>query len=165
MTNMLITDGIRQLATLLKFATAITKEGIETILKKIETIVHDDKNFMSGPEPLTLSATGLQKLNQIAGEDFKRDKTIGAALKTLHRSMELAAKTGNEQIAYALKLFDKSPHAWSKIDLRDNPKRKIRENFEALTDFLNEPVPSKTVSPEELKEMKERGIMAHLLKP
>jgi len=165
-----IIDGIRKIANLLKFAAVLNKESLEDVIKKLNVILAGESDFITGKtDPLMFSEGGLKKLNQIAGENFKRDKTMLDALHTLHRSMELAAKTGNEEMAYALKLFDKSPHSWLKMKLDGmgffEAKHKVLESFEALQEILKKPLSPKSITPEELKEMQEKGVISHRSRP
>jgi hypothetical protein len=162
-----ISENLRRIISAI-LAAVLNKESLEAALKKFEAILHDEKNF-TGEKMLAFSPDGLNKLKQIPGENFNRDKDMVSALQTLHRSMELAAKTGDEEMAYVLKQFDKSPHSWTRLKLDGldhfDTKHKIKESLEALNEMLHKPVPKNTITPEELQEMKDRGVMSRRQEP
>jgi hypothetical protein len=161
----LVSHNLRKLAALFLFAAAISKEQLETVVKKLEDILHDNGNFApTEDQPLMFSTKGLEKVKTVDGENFSQARDMMGVLRILNRSMELAAKTGNEQIAYVMKTMEKAPGKWLRMNLKglgfsDAKVKVTKDGFEYLIELLEKPLPKKTVTPEELQEMKERGVI------
>ena len=160
-----ISQNLKRLANFILFAAALTNEELDKVIKKLEDVLHDTGNFEpTKDQPLMFSEKGLGKIKHVENENFSRDKDMMSVIKTLTRSISLAAKTGNEQMAYVLKQLEKAPDKWLNINLKgldfqDAKTKVMRDGFEYLVELLHKPLPKKTVSPEELQEMKERGVL------
>jgi hypothetical protein len=161
----IISRNLRRLADFILFAAAINKEQVDKIVRKLEDILHNNGNFApTEDQPLMFSPAGLEKIKTLEGQNFSRAKDMMGVLDILDRAMSLAAKTGNEQFAYVLKAMEKAPGKWLKMNLKglgfsDAKVKVIADGLEYLTELLEKPLPKKTVTPEELQEMKERGVI------
>ena len=162
----IISSNLRRLADFILFAQAINKEQIDKIIRKLEDTLHDNGNFSSTEDqPLLFSPAGLQKIKSLEGQNFSQAKDMMDVFRTLLRALSLAAKTGNEQFAYVLKVLEKAPGKGLKMNLKglnfsDAKTKFIKDGLEYLSELIDKPLPKKTITPEELQEMKDRGVMA-----
>jgi hypothetical protein len=169
-----IFSSIRDLAGILKFAATLTIEDFKKIIQKLHDILEDEKNFdMTSEIPLKFSPSGIQKLKNIEGYDFSKQTDMTAVLKRLTVIVDFAGKAGNKELVQLLKNINKPGH-WINVDLKNKDfvhaqTYIIRNALEfALDQAKRELEPEKThglgapgpsTSPQELQEMKERGVI------
>jgi hypothetical protein len=163
-----ITASIRKLAMFIKMA-AITREELKKTLNDVESILHDEKNFASAKgDPLMFSPEGIKKADAIATHmRWSPGKTLNveAIINRLHKYIETAGKVGNAEMAKLNKELEKPANDWLSLNLKDmdftGARRKMEtaiDRVKAIMDQIGSSS-SKHVSPEELEEMKQHGII------
>lgn len=171
---LLITSSIRDLAGIFKFAAALTLEGFKKIINEFHKILENEKNFDTTSEiPLKFSPAGIQKLKNVEEYDFSRQTNMMDVLKRLTTILDFAGKANNPELVQLLKNLNRPGH-WIHIDLAGKDfthaqTQVLRNGIEfALDQTKREVIPEKThglgapgspASPQQLQEMKERGII------
>jgi len=153
-----IHDRLRRVASFIRFAQHLNQEELLKILRNLEKFVNHNPNFdPASGNVLNLSPEGLKNLKSI-WPDFK-EKNMKEVLHRLDSAIELAGKFGDEHMAYLHKRLSKEPK-WSRIDFsRADVKDRISDAIAEAIEMAEKPIPRSTITPEELQEMKERGII------
>ena len=163
----IISFEILRIAETLRLAQALTPQVLDNITKTLVSILKDQKNFDPAPGiPLQFSPAGLQKITKL-GYSPRIAKDMMSVIKMLDNAITLAGNTGNEEMSRLAKALSRSEDQWINIKVNnmefDEAKGRILRAFDHLHDLAqstSQPEPSKMpVSPEELKEMQEKGVM------
>ena len=155
---------LTRLAGIILSAT-LTRDELKGMLRDLESILHKPQNFEPGQDPLTLKAEIRAKLKDFHGYDFSALKGVAYIIQRIVKLIETTAKTGNPDMAFIAGSLDKARSKWDvKFEgmTYDAAKIKAQSVIEFLDELANKPLPpqeKKNLSPEELKEMQEKGLV------
>ena len=160
-----IFSSIRKFAEFLKMASIDAKEVKHTI-DILEEILRDAKNFNSVEgDPLQFSPEGVKKVESRYKPE--KNKNLQAVIKQLLTYIEFAGKFGDHEMALLSNKIDKIPSSekLEHIDLKSLDfasarikVEKVLEKIRFLAEDLKE-APKKKLTPAELKEMQETGVI------
>jgi len=163
----LITSSIRDLAGILKFASNLTIEKFKNCIDKLHEILGKEENFIQKEgqqDPLRFSPIGAEKLTNFEGHDLSRLPSFTAVLERLTTLVEFSGKTGNEEMERLFKNLMTKPGYWLKTNIHgmdySDARRVMNRNALEFASEQTEMKPGKhTITPQELEEMKELGVM------
>ncbi len=160
-----IVSSIQKLAFYIRLAAALTQGELTRLIKEIEALLGNQKNFVPVEgNPLQFSPEGLKEVQKL-GYSPRITKDIPSLFKILNNAITLAGHTGNQQMAYLAKLLEKDPEKWSKLDLKsvdfNSAKYRALKALDFVRESADKPLPESSgkLSPEELQEMKEKGVI------
>jgi hypothetical protein len=143
----------------------LTRDELKKMLKDLEAMLLKPQNFEPGQDPLTLKAEVRSKLNNFFGYDFSTLKGFSYIIQRIVKLIETTAKTGSPDMAVISKALDRARNRWDvKFEgmTYDIAKVKAQHVLDFMDELASQPLPlseKSKLTPEELQEMKDRGVI------